>query len=350
LVPLPDHETVNWTSQKIDFVVCATNLNYTIGVLKPTLTIVTRLGGEGFSEIYDLQLCLAGQSDKNFTWIILLRPSAHDLDSDLRLMLKKTPELWLRTKVIKCDTDNRSKLLNKSLSQTRDDYLVVFDDDDLPLSNFVKVIREAASESKSTAIVRTEVVEIATERLRLNSGYTQIQRSKANFLWPSTFNRLDHLQQNLTPCMAVSYPVSLLRKNELQWDEELHAVEDWDFLMRSSEIIPVVSPQVVTSIYRRSGIEYRSQLSVHPRDWINSERIVRAKLEKIKFIVTGSELLSRGSVITIQHRTLSSQIAEYYVKLVHKFRPFFTRTPRLYLLLKQLHKFLIKVMRMQPYV
>jgi hypothetical protein len=319
-------------------------------VSKEELTIVTRLGKEGFSEIFDLQLCLSAQVDKNFTWIILLRPSAHSLQSQLETRLEMTPELNSRTNLIKCNTDNRSKLLNKALDMVLRGYIVVFDDDDLPLSNYVKVIRDLAIKSNMQAIIRTATVQISTTRLNTYGGAFQVSSSKANFLWPMTFNRLDHMRTNLSPCMSISYPVRLLKRHELKWDEKLLAVEDWDLLMRASEQIPVQSTEVVTSIYRRPGKTYRSQLAVSAIEWNKSELVVRKKLDDLKFVLTGSEI---SSLINQNFKRVGRgdrARAKYYVFFVHKIRLILMNYPRTYLFSKLVHKKLIRILRIENYV
>jgi hypothetical protein len=319
-------------------------------VVKNNLTLVTRLGDEGFPEIYDLQLCLMAQKDTNFQWIILLRPSAHKFERDLRLNLELYPELYERTKIIRCKTDNRSKLLNSALQLVDDGYITIFDDDDLPLSSYVSVIRESIAKSKGNLIIRTQVVQIETLRVRLNEFWYQVAKGKALFLWPESYNRYNHMSRNQTPCMAVSYPVKLLKKNNLNWDERLHAVEDWDLLIRASGVIPVFSVEVPTSIYRRAQGVYRSNLVVSPVKWSESETKVRLKIEKLEFGLTGSEIMSLvGSNRSKVHKSTPVR-AIIFTKLVFILKPRLIQRPRVYLLFKSLYRPIIKILRIENYV
>lgn len=323
---------------------------YNSRVAKNNLSLVTRLGDEGFPEIYDLQLCFMAQKDPNFRWIILLRPSAHKFERDLRLNLELCPELYERTKIIRCKTDNRSRLLNSALEEVNDGFIAVFDDDDLPLSSYVSVIRESIAKSKGNLIIRTQVVQIETIRVRLNDFWYQVAKSKALSLWPESYNRYSHLSRNQTPCMAISYPVKLLKKNNLRWDERLDAVEDWDLLIRASGVIPVVSVETPTSIYRRPQVGYRSKLAVSPAKWNESETKVRLKIEKLEFVLTGSEIMSLvGSNRSKAHGSTPIR-ALILTKLVFILRPRLLQRPRLYLLFKSLYQPTIKILRIESYV
>ncbi len=319
-------------------------------MIKNNLSLVTRLGDEGFPEIYDLQLCLMAQKDLNFHWIILLRPSAHKFESELQLNLQRSPELYKRTKVIRCKTDNRSKLLNSALQLVNNGHFTVFDDDDLPFSNFVSVIRESIAKSNGDLIIRTQVVQVETIHVRLNQFKYQVAKGKALSLWPDTYNRYDHMSRNQTPCMAISYPVKLLKKNNLEWDEKLDAVEDWDLLVRASGFIPVLSIATPTSIYRRSQGGYRSKLAVSPLKWSDSETRVRHKIEKLEFVLTGSEILSLADSnrsINRGHTPLRAKVITKFVRIV---RPRLLQRPRLYILCKSLYQPTIKLLRVERYV
>jgi hypothetical protein len=311
------------------------------------VALATRLGSEGYPQIYDLQTSLAAQTDKNFIWLILLRPSAHSLEKELLIKLKKTRELWQRTQVIKCNTDNRSELLNMALSSLTTGYLSVFDDDDLPFSSYVKTIRSEAKKVSGKSIIRMQTVQIETIKNFIGERSYDVSVSNCKYLWPSTFDRLSHLQRNLTPCMSLSFPVALLKKYALVWDETLSAVEDWDFLMRSSEVIPVQSVELVTSIYRRVDNQYRSQKLIGKKEWSDSEKIVNAKIENQKFTLTGRQVITQ-----IHGKYLAEPVtgARKFIKVVQFTQPRLLRFPWLYLIGKTTYRFLIKSFKIEKYV
>ena len=314
------------------------------------LTIVTRLGAEGFNEIYDLRLCLVAQIDQNFEWLIMLRPSAHLEFKSLVSNLKLTPTLWSKTTIVKCDTNNRSKLLNQALGAVNQGYLVVLDDDDLVMSNFVEVIRNTILITDDLSIIRTEVAKMDTKRIRVGSDYFQISTSKSENIWPTTFDRYQHLNINRTPCMAVSYPVRLLKKYGLSWDCDITAAEDWDFLMRASEVIPVESVQEITSIYRRAGGEYRSKVVVSDYQWRESEKRVRDKILLQKFTLTGGEIADLRSDGKSYLGRLYPKNFLLFRSIAIWFQPRLLNHQFLYLLSKRIYRFLIRLFKWEEYV
>ena len=314
------------------------------------VAIATRLGREGFPLIYDLQICLAAQRDKNFTWLILLRPSAHRFEKILKSELEQTEDLWSRTKIIKCSTDNRSKLLNIALRNVSTGYINIFDDDDLPFSNFIETIRNEARNMNGMSIIRTQTFQIETESNLVQGRAYNIAMSNGNNLWPEAFQRLSHLDRNLTPCMAVSYPIKLVKKFHLTWDETLDAVEDWDFLIRSSDVIEVKSTNVVTSIYRRADKEYRSKKLLSNKAWKESENKVRAKIARQLFVLEGDQILSlRNSrvVNVFAHWPLR---AHMLFSLMRFFEPRLINYPNLYVTGKIIHKYLKRILKIEEYV
>jgi hypothetical protein len=138
--------------------------------------------------------------------------------------------------------------------------------------------------------------------------------------------------------------------DNLRWDERLDAVEDWDLLIRASGVIPVVSVEIPTSIYRRSQVGYRSKLAVSPAKWNESETNVRLKIEKLEFVLTGSEIMSLvGSNRSKAHGSTPIR-AVILTRLVFILRPRLLQQPRLYSLFKSLYQPTIKILRIESYV
>jgi hypothetical protein len=150
--------------------------------------------------------------------------------------------------------------------------------------------------------------------------------------------------------MAISYPVKLLKKNNLEWDEKLDAVEDWDLLIRASGFIPVFSIATPTSIYRRSQGGYRSKLAVSPLKWSESETRVRHKIEKLEFVLTGSEILSLAGSSRSMNRGHTPLRAKVLIKFVHVARPRLLQLPILYVFFKSFYQPTIKLLRVERYV
>lgn len=310
---------------------------------KNSVKVVTRLGVEGFPDIYDLQYCLNGQSDCNFEWIILLRPSAHKKFNQLIQELKYTSELFPRIKIYKVKSDSRGGILNVVLKNYNDGMIVVLDDDDIPLPNYIEVINKYAQTNSFSSIVRT--LTFSQETFRTNEiSSSQISMSKGLELWPRNFKILSHLEMNRTPCMSASFPIKIIKNLDLKWDETLSALEDWDFLMRAAQIIPVESVEIVTSLYRKPQGAYRSQVSTSRASWKESEGIVREKLNDLKFEIRGLKIIESQFFQQKNTDLTLKRAPNYYVRIVRYLLPLATKLPGTYNYLRTVHRKIIAKM------
>lgn len=314
-------------------------------MVKNPVCVVTRLGLEGFPDIFDLQYCLNGQSDSNFEWILLLRPSAHNKMDELRQEIQLTSELFNKTKILKVDSDSRGGILNVALESCVDGMVVILDDDDLPLPNFIETINTNAKKSAHKAILRTLTFSQETHRKGGIAGNLQISMTKGIETWPREFELLPHIERNLSPCMSLSFPIKKLKEYDLRWDSTLTAVEDWDFLIRAAQKIPVQSVQVVTSLYRKSSGGYRSQKEVSVLSWKESENITRQKINDLEFIFKVGDLLDNRNWIE-NHTTLHfPSLPNFYNKILVAVIPILNRFPRTYNFCRTVHRKIVTKMK-----
>ena len=81
--------------------------------------------------------------------------------------------------------------------------------------------------------------------------------------------------------MSYAIPLAAYRDLSIQYDDDLPVLEDWDVLMRSANLLGVVSSPEVLSIYRMwKGGE--NSLSLHSRrEWENSKASILLKLDRV---------------------------------------------------------------------
>lgn len=256
------------------------------------ISILTRAGADASPVIADLTLCLASQSDFDFEWILLLRPGFAKYESEFRKLLDAYPKLAVRSRLIKTETDSRGELLNIGLTHAKGSHIVVVDDDELVLSNFISIFNSAAdidpNVSKSFA-VRTipsrKVVGVCCE------GHSElVSESRTQFPWPSEFSVQSHLLKNETPCCAIAWPRDVIVHFNVRWDANLTVAEDWDFLLRMIAIVEVRQLPETTSIYRIWKVGSRSTIQVDKKHWRISEKTIRSRLFNYGIIVDQSKI------------------------------------------------------------
>jgi glycosyltransferase involved in cell wall biosynthesis len=246
------------------------------------ISILTRIDRESKNCIEDLILCIAAQNHEDFEWIMLVRPSFHSEVSWLRSIIESYEQLQIKTKIIECHSDSRGELLNIGLKSAKGKYLVVVDDDDLVTANFVEVFDLFTGPSLS------QNNNIALRTIGAKKSYEEIAgpqkflaaTSRATFPFDQKFDLLAHSKRNSTPCCAVAWPITLMKTENIKWDEELKVVEDWDFILKIAPYVEFFDLPVSTSIYRVFDKASRSQTIEGINTWEQSERIVRKRTKK----------------------------------------------------------------------
>lgn len=262
------------------------------------ISILTRFGEEGKICLEDLALCLAAQIDDNFEWILLVRPSSHILKPWLASVVNSYELLSTKTKIIECSTDSRGALLNIGLRHSIGNYLVVVDDDDLVTSNFVKVFNSNQNglpgKTKElalrtiTAVKKYEVID-GPERFLA-------AKTRAEFAFAEKFSLANHYHKNSTPCCSLAWPVSVIREQQIFWDEELKTVEDWDFIWKMAPFVEFYDLPVCTAIYRLTENGSRSSIAETKKSWNRSESIVRERIMNQNFYIFSDPLAKKVSI------------------------------------------------------
>jgi glycosyltransferase involved in cell wall biosynthesis len=239
------------------------------------LTILTRLGEDSLDIVRDLGLCLESQTSSQFEWLLICRPQVSKELILKNQIISTHGSLYEKTKILQGETNNRSALLNFGLKESAGDLIVVVDDDDLILENYVEELLKAGRLNNYSSIIRANSL-LMDCVLKCNNNQTYFQQvSKISRPWPKTFNQDTFLKKNSTPCMSIAYPTKIIKNLNLAWNEELQVVEDWDFALRVTRLVPVNSILAEIGIYRRNAGHYRSKAAIERKTWRKNELYVR---------------------------------------------------------------------------
>ena len=253
------------------------------------ISILTRAGADAFPSIFDLFSCLAAQTNEGFEWIILARPGFMPRVNEFKIILDADVNLQHRTSLITAETDSRGGLLNIGIEAAKGDYVVVVDDDDLVTSNFVEEFENKRKAFFTNSTVQPYAMRTIPARkiyeIVSTSNREMIGMSPVQFPWPKIFYLNLHLRANQTPCCSIAWPVETIRVNKIKWDENLGAVEDWDFLCNILQHIRVENLDTITSIYRISKNGSRSLTIEGEETWIEAEKIVRGRIAEYVYQV-----------------------------------------------------------------
>ncbi|MFI2753070.1 methyltransferase domain-containing protein [Cellulomonas sp. P22] len=267
------------------------NLVYTAerNPARPFLSVVMRTQGRRLHCLREALTCLAGQTDDDFEVLVM----GHRLEVQQQVGVERVIEdlpksLRDRTHLIKVQHGNRVAPLNQGFAAAQGHYIVILDDDDIPLAHWVETFRRMADREPGRMLRAVAVLQ-NIDAVETN-GQSGIRTAGGiEKLYPSEFDIFDHLRANFTPNMAIAFPRGVFHDLGMRFDPELTTTEDWDFIMRAAVVVGVASSPEITSIYHWWVRGESSRTVHHQREWDrNNGRIVRKLDSRALILPEGS--------------------------------------------------------------
>jgi nitrate reductase assembly molybdenum cofactor insertion protein NarJ len=241
---------------------------------RPFLSIVLRTQGTRLDALSETLLCLTAQSITDFEILII----GHKLDSSRRLGVETVIEdlpLWIRakTRLIEVPEGNRTRPLNVGFSTAEGEHIVILDDDDIVFGHWIESFHTLSLPNIGQILRSASVVQSIS---RVEAEITPGIRSESSLelVFPTTFDWFEHLRVNHSPAMTLAFPRGLFHHLNVQFDESLSTMEDWDYLLRTSGLVGVASTPEITAVYRK-WIGSENSFTVHETgEWTrNMDRI-----------------------------------------------------------------------------
>ena len=242
---------------------------------RPFLSIITRTQGKRPDMLTETLLCLTGQTDIDFEFILAGHNLNEEQKKSVTSMIEELPE-WMqkRTVFLPVDGGTRTTPLIKGFEAARGRYVAVLDDDDIVFDNWVASFRNAAERAPGK-ILHSYVLYQDWETVSDELPNTPISVDAYNTVFCTDFFLIDELTRNYCPLMSLAFPSYAFKVLNVRFDEELTTTEDWDFLMRMAFICGVENEKAVTSVYRNWLNTENSQTLHKKEEWNqNYEKIV----------------------------------------------------------------------------
>ena len=272
----------------------------------PFVSVLLRTQGSRPRNLIDALTCLGAQTCQDFECLLLVHNAAeNDIESVRAIADDFDGFVGRGIRVLLINEGLRGRPLNVGLADARGEYVVFLDDDDHVVSSWIQTFQDGAGKAPGR-IVRTRAWARKIDQddgpvaagFRLG-GWPQLK-------YGGRFNFIEHLRTNTTPICCYAVPMEAVRTLGLSFDETLGVHEDWDFLLRASNLVGVLDVEEPTSIYHHWG-EGESSRSISVEEWDRTRKHVSDAWASRPILLppeeVGGLLLSLDSVRALETRT-----------------------------------------------
>lgn len=247
---------------------------------RPFLTVITRTQGKRPDMLNETLLCLTGQSNTDFEYIIAGHNLTDEGEKSVKELIDDLPD-WMKekTRFLPVNGGTRTTPLIKAFEKANGKYIAILDDDDIVFDNWVDVFYETYK-TAAGKILHSYVVYQDWETVSDSLPNTPVSVAKPSNEFCADFVMLNELTLNVCPLMSVAFPSYAFNVLKINFDESLTTTEDWDFLMRTAFICGVENNPTVTSIYRNWKNAENSQTVHGKEEWKkNYENILKRLMD-----------------------------------------------------------------------
>lgn len=243
---------------------------------RPFATVVVRTLGNR-TTLEESLTSLAAQTFDDFEVLVVVNTSEPEAVARVDATLASfAADFRARVERVVCDVPTRSAPLNLALDRALGRYLTFLDDDDVVLAHWMETFTRGLEFPGH--IVRSICYgqDFAHEP-DISSRHFEPVAAPASF--PRSFDYIDHLVESGTPFCSVALPVDALRVHRIRFDESLDVSEDYDVLIRASQLCGVLDTGVATSLYRRWQRPIGTTSEITYDMWDRTHKAVLAKLD-----------------------------------------------------------------------
>lgn len=220
----------------------------------PFLTVVIPAGIVGTQALRESLLSLVGQDDDDFEVILAVEPAADPevLAGIEEAVADQPPRLTTRARLVEGVEGTPGSARNAASAAARGRYLTVLPEGDLALGRWVRTYHEGEPSADGRILRALGVTQDHT--LIDVAGHRAVRAGAAPGAGsPAHFSLWQHALRPCSPAASWAWPRNLVDDHGTAYDAGVVDDPDWEFLVRTAQLVGVVDLGVVTSLSRRWG-------------------------------------------------------------------------------------------------
>lgn len=290
---------------------------------RPLLSIGVRTQGKRNDLLLEALISIYGQECDDYEVVVCFHKDAETGDERLREVqyLIDTLPVQLRAKIriVTCAGEGRSVPLNAIIEAARGEYFGFLDDDDLLFPRHVAMLRTGVEKHGVGPIFQTfaarrrvSVREAKPKKREFGFRSRTAPGSRPPVTYPYTtdliepawvipYDPISQQYNNDIPNCCFLVPRTLIEQTNLRFRLDFDLAEDWEFLMRASQLLKVVTlPEITAAINVRNNESNTVQNAELQPGWVSAHRKRLDEQEKRPLLVDGriARLLFRRHIET----------------------------------------------------
>lgn len=253
------------------------------------LSVIMRTQGRRDQELREALLTLAAQSSTDFELLLVAHRVTVEQQMQVERLIEDQPaDFRSRIRLLLLDNGGRAAPLNHAMRHARGRYMVILDDDDIVLEDWVSAFERNEHVQPGRILrVLAAVHEVSREEVR---GLTCVRGTDSpRTPFTRQFSLAEHIATNQSPTHTWAFPVTLNRDFGMVFDESMTTTEDWEFLIRGAAVVGVWDIPAVLAIYHW-WTSHESSRTQHDEDeWRQNHTEVQRRLDRKPLLLPAAE-------------------------------------------------------------
>ena len=284
-------------------------------------SVVMRTQGRRPEALREALLSLYAQSCRDFEVLLIGHKLNEEQHKLVELILSEQDEEFRRRiRFLPLDHGTRTTPLNFGFAHALGEYIMILDDDDIVMEEWMEEYRRAAEKKPGCLL---HLSSLSQDWCVIDTPYgDQGLRAKTapKPLHVYKYNALEQLYSNNCPTLGLGFPAYAFQEWGIRFDETLTTTEDWDCLMRTALLCGVSEGEGALAVYRM-WVNAESSATLHDTgEWQKNYDFIQQKFAEMPIALPAGYAPYIRELIALRKQETPAIQAErkaYIAKLEH---------------------------------